>query len=256
MIFLKYSEEEVKIMKNIKLVYQYDGTDFFGMQKQNNQRTVAGEIEKALKFFYKEEINLINSGRTDRGVHALYQVSNFKTDGKIPADKLKYALAKALPKDINLIDACDADDDFNARFSAKWRSYLYKLNSKSDIFSRNRVMFVEEEINIDRFNEILKPLLGIHDFGSFRKADCGAQNGIREIYEIYAYNDGADTVIYLRANSFLKSMVRIIVGSALAIYFGKKPEDYIIQKLKNPDKQENGKIMAEAQGLYLYEVKY
>lgn len=243
-------------MKNIRIDYEYDGTNFFGMQKQEKERTVAGEIEKALNFFLKEKVNLINSGRTDRGVHALKQVSNFMTESRIPLDKLKYALSKALPSDINLLSLEEVSDDFNARFSANWRSYIYKLNPQKDIFKRNRVMFIKEDIDIDKFNEILKPLIGEHDFGSFRKADCGAQNGIRNIYEIYSYKVNEEIHVYLKANSFLKSMVRIIIGSALAVYFGDKPEDYIIQKLNNPNMQENGKIMAQAQGLYLYEVNY
>lgn len=243
-------------MRNIKLVYEYDGTGFYGMQKQEKARTVAGEIEKILKILLKEEINLINSGRTDRGVHALKQVSNFVTQGKIPTERLEFALANALPKDINLFSLEETDSSFNARFSAKWRSYIYKMSPNKDIFQRNRVMFVKENIDVNRFNEILKPLVGEHDFGSFRKADCGAQNGIREIYELYSYKKNDEIHIYLKANSFLKSMVRIIVGSALAVYFGEKPEDYILNKLKNPNIQENGKIMAEAQGLYLYEVEY
>lgn len=243
-------------MKNIRIDYEYDGTNFFGMQKQEKERTVAGEIEEALNFFLKEKVNLINSGRTDRGVHALKQVSNFMTESRIPLDKLKYALSKALPSDINLLSLEEVSVDFNARFSANWRSYIYKLNPQKDIFKRNRVMFIKEDIDIDKFNEILKPLIGEHDFGSFRKADCGAQNGIRNIYEIYSYKVNEEIHVYLKANSFLKSMVRIIIGSALAVYFGDKPEDYIIQKLNNPNMQENGKIMAQAQGLYLYEVNY
>lgn len=243
-------------MKNIRIDYEYDGTNFFGMQKQEKERTVAGEIEKALNFFLKEKVNLINSGRTDRGVHALKQVSNFMTESRIPLDKLEYALSKALPSDINLLSLEEVSVDFNARFSANWRSYIYKLNPQKDIFKRNRVMFIKEDIDIDKFNEILKPLIGEHDFGSFRKADCGAQNGIRNIYEIYSYKVNEEIHVYLKANSFLKSMVRIIIGSALAVYFGDKPEDYIIQKLNNPNMQENGKIMAQAQGLYLYEVNY
>lgn len=243
-------------MRNIKLVYEYDGTNFFGMQRQEKARTVAGEIEKSLKSLLKEEINLVNSGRTDRGVHALKQVSNFMTIGKIPAERLQYALSKALPEDINLLELEEVEEQFNARFSAKWRSYIYKLSPKKDIFQRNRVMFIKEEVEVERLNSILAVLKGRHDFGSFRKADCGAQNGIREIYEIYAYKVKDEIYIYLKANSFLKSMVRIIVGSALAVYFGDKSEDYLVNKLKNPDMQENGKIMAEPQGLYLYEVEY
>lgn len=243
-------------MRNIKIKYEYDGTDFFGMQKQEKARTVAGEIEKILNVILKEKINLINSGRTDRGVHALEQVSNFLTESRIPVERLEYALKNALPKDINLFSLSEAEENFNARFSAKWRSYIYKLSPNKDIFQRNRVMFIRTDIDIERFNNILRPLIGEHDFGSFRKADCGAVNGTREIYELYSYKKNGEIYIYIKANSFLKSMVRIIVGSALAVYFGEKPEDYLVKKLENPNMQENGKIMAEAQGLYLYEVAY
>lgn len=243
-------------MRNLKIEYEYDGTDFFGIQKQEKARTVAGEIEKILNVILKEKINLINSGRTDRGVHALRQVSNFFTESKIPTERLEYALKNALPKDINLFNLTETSEDFNARFSAKWRSYIYKLSPQKDIFQRNRLMFIKADIDIEKFNKILKPLIGQHDFGSFRKADCGAVNGVREIYELYSYKEKEEIHIYIKANSFLKSMVRIIVGSALAVYFGDKPEDYLLKKLENPNMQENGKIMAEAQGLYLYEVEY
>lgn len=243
-------------MRNIKITYKYDGTDFFGMQRQPKLRTVAGEIEKILLMLLKEQITMINSGRTDRGVHALTQTSNFHTKGKIPLDRLEYALAKALPRDIKLINIEEVTIDFNARYDALWRSYEYRLSSNCDIFNRNRVMWVEEEIDVEKLKVILKPLIGEHDFSSFRKADCQANNPIREIYNIDVYKKDGDVVIYLKANSFLKSMVRIIVGSALAVYFGKEDVDYIEKKLSNPNKQGDGKYMAEAQGLYLYEVVY
>ncbi len=243
-------------MRNIKIIYEYDGTDFFGMQRQPKLRTVAGEIEKILLVLLKEKITMINSGRTDRGVHALTQVSNFNTNGKIPLDRLEYALKRALPRDIRLINVAEVSMDFNSRYDALWRSYEYRLSSSYNIFNRNRVMWVEEEINVEKLKCILKPLVGEHDFSSFRKADCQANNPIREIYNIDVYKKDGDVIVYLKANSFLKSMVRIIVGSALAVYFGKENTDYIKKKLENPNKQENGKYMAEAQGLYLYEVVY
>lgn len=243
-------------MRNIKLIYEYDGTEFWGMQRQPNKRTVAGEIEKLLKVLLREDITMINSGRTDKGVHALMQVSNFVTNGKIPLDRLFYALERALPRDIRLLHIEEVSMDFNGRFSAKWRSYEYRLSTSKDIFQRNRFMKVEEEIDVDRFYEILKPLVGKHDFSSFRKADCQAQNPTREIYNIKVYRQGDEVVVYIKANSFLKSMVRIIIGSALAVYFGREDSNYIQSKLDKPDKQEQGKYMAEPQGLYLYEVSY
>lgn len=243
-------------MRNIKLVYEYDGTNFFGLQRQEKQRTVAGEIEKVLKIILKEEISMFNSGRTDRGVHALMQVSNFFTEGVIPAERLKYALSNALPKDIRLIHLEEVDMEFNARFSAKWRAYTYKISRDINIFERNQVMYLDKDLDAQKLEEILKPLVGKHDFSSFRKADCQAQNPIREMYEVKVFKEGNNTLIYLKANSFLKSMVRIIVGSALAVYFEKEDKDYIKNKLANPNKQEFGKYLAEPQGLYLSEVSY
>lgn len=243
-------------MRNIKLTYEYDGTNFFGLQRQHGQRTVAGEIEKVLKILLKEEINMVNSGRTDRGVHALMQVSSVITKGKIPVDRLEVALRRALPKDINLLKVEEVPEDFSARFSAKWRSYEYKISAHKNIFERNSVLWVDEEIDIERLFEILKPLIGRHNFDSFRKADCQSHNPIREVYDIKVFRRDRNIIIYIKANAFMKSMVRIIVGSALAIYFGKENEDYIKEKLRNPDKQHWGKYLAEPQGLYLCEVSY
>ena len=243
-------------MRNIKITYEYDGTNFFGMQRQKNDRTVAGEMERVIKTLLKEEVELINSGRTDRGVHALCQVSNFFTNSKIPLSNFKHALSNILPEDINLKNVEEVPEDFNSRFSAKWRSYIYKLSHNKNIFDRNKVMFTKDEIDCEKLNEILKQLKGKHDFGSFRKADCTAVNGEREIYEIYSYKEKDEVHIYIKANSFLKSMVRIIVASSLAVYFNEKPKDYLKQKLNNPNIKENGKLIAPPQGLYLYEVNY
>ena len=243
-------------MRNIKLTYEYDGTNFFGLQRQNKQRTVAGEIEKILNVLFKEEVTMVNSGRTDRGVHALMQVSSVVTKGKIPIDRLELALKRALPSDINLLKVEEVPMDFSARFSAKWRSYEYKISAHKNIFERNSVLWVEEEIDTDKLFEILKPLIGIHNFDSFRKADCQSHNPVREVYDIKVFRRGKDVIIYIKANAFMKSMVRIIVGTALAIYFGKENEDYLKEKLRNPDKRHWGKYLAEPQGLYLCEVSY
>lgn len=243
-------------MRNIKLTYQYDGSDFFGSQRQPNQRTVQGEIEKILRMVFKRDITMVTAGRTDRGVHALMQVSNFVVDdGGIPCKKLKYVLQNALPRDIKIQKVEEVKEDFHARFSAKDRAYVYKIKSEKNLFERNQYLWVDEKINIKKLENILKPLIGEHDFESFRKSDCAAQNSFREIKEIKCYEEKETVVIYLKANAFLKSMVRIIVGSALAVYLGKKPESYIMDKLKNPSSTD-AKILAEPQGLYLCEIDY
>lgn len=243
-------------MRNIKLIYQYDGTDFFGSQRQPKKRTVQGEIEKILKMVFRQDITMVTSGRTDRGVHALMQVSNFTVEnGGIPCDKLKYVFENSLPRDIKMLTVEEVDEDFHARFSAKDRSYMYMIKNKRNIFERNQYLWVDEKIDAKKLEKILKPLVGTHDFESFRKSDCAAANSVRELKEIRCYEENGATVIYLKANAFLKSMVRIIVGSALAVYFDKKSDTYMIDKLNNPDST-GEKILAEPQGLYLCEIDY
>ncbi|TDT70628.1 tRNA pseudouridine38-40 synthase [Hypnocyclicus thermotrophus] len=243
-------------MRNIKITYQYNGSNFYGMQRQNEFRTVQGEIEKALNKLFREKITIKTSGRTDRGVHALFQVSNFLTNNKtIPVEKLTYILNRGLPKDIHILDTKEVELEFNSRFSAKDRAYIYKMCSQKNPFDYDKVMNVKEEINEEKLKKILTPLLGEHNFDSFRKSDCEAKNNFREIKEIKCYRENNYTIVYLKANAFLKSMVRIIIGSALAVYFGERDENYIINKLKDPNINDE-KILAEPQGLYLCEINY
>src|SRR3712207_3824694 len=138
-------------MKNIKISYQYDGSSFMGFQRQPSQRTVQGEIEKSLFCILREKIDLISSGRTDRGVHAMQQVSNFFTSSCIPLDKLFYALSRNLPQDILLLQLEEVDREFHARFSAKTRTYCYCITWEKSPFNYRYKTYVKEKINkIDR----------------------------------------------------------------------------------------------------------
>lgn len=244
-------------MYNIKLVYQYDGSKFYGFQRQPKERTVQGEIEKILRNVLNENIDLISSGRTDRGVHAFMQVSNFFTTNRIPLENLKRVLKKKLSNDILIDEITYENEEFHARFSAKKRAYIYifKEEAKKTPFESNYLMWIKEKLNKEKFLNILNPLIGRHDFEGFRKIGCGANNTFREIYNIDFYEKEGKQYLYIEANAFLKSMVRIIVGSALMIYFGQRDENYIENKIKNPDKNSE-KILAEPQALYLYKVEY
>ena len=121
-------------MRNIRLKYRYDGSLFFGFQRQIDKRTVQGEIEKLLEIVLKEKVNMISSGRTDRGVHALIQVSNFLTSSTIPLDKLQYVLNRSLPQDIDIIEIDEVDMQFNSRFDAGKRGYRYIISWDKDPF--------------------------------------------------------------------------------------------------------------------------
>ncbi|MGL4971291.1 MAG: tRNA pseudouridine(38-40) synthase TruA [Cetobacterium sp.] len=242
--------------RNIKITYSYDGSEFFGFQRQPKLRTVQGEIEKILKILFKKDIDLISAGRTDRGVHAKKQVSNFFINSTIPPQKIKYILNNSLPKDILILNVEDMDMDFNSRFSAKYRAYEYYLGEERNPFQSRYVTFVDEKLDLERLNFIASSLVGVHDFCNFKLADCSSRTSEREMFEARFERVDEKTVkLYVRANAFLKSQIRIIVGTILSIYFNRRPENYLIEMLNNP----NGKYIkdvAEPNGLHLCDIGY
>lgn len=243
-------------MRNIKLIYRYDGSLFYGFQRQIDKRTVQGEIESLLEVVLKEKINLISSGRTDRGVHALKQVSNFITSSTIPLDRLKYVLDRGLPSDIEILSVEEAELDFNSRFDAKDRGYRYIITFEKNPFTARYETYVYKKLDRKKFQDILTSLVGVHDFNNFRMSDCGSKTSVREIYSIDVTELEKNKIaIDIKGNSFLKSQIRIIIGTALDIYFGVREKDYIEKMLKYP----NGnfiKKVAQPNGLYLSEVNY
>lgn len=243
-------------MRNIKITYRYDGSMFYGFQRQPEKRTVQGEIEKLLNVVLKTNIDMISSGRTDRGVHALIQVSNFHTDSTIPLEKLKYVLNRGLPLDIELLDIEEVEEEFNSRFDAKSRGYRYILSWERDPFKSRYETYINREIDSKRFASVMEPLIGIHDFNNFRLSDCGSKTSVREIYSIDVKKlDSSRIAIDILGSSFLKSQIRIIIGTALDVYFGVRDESYLREMLENPNKKFIRKV-AEPNGLYLSKVNY
>ena len=247
--------------RNVKIIYQYDGSKFSGFQRQkdNNIKTVQGEIEKIILKAFSQNINMISSGRTDKGVHAIEQVSNFLIDGNIPLEAIKRQINKSLKGEVKILNITEANENFNARFDAKNRAYLYIMRAEKDItpFESNYITGLKEKVEVEKFQKIMDSFIGKHDFSSFMKKDKALRNTIREIYDVKCISDEntGEIKIEISGSSFLKTMVRIMIGSALAVYFKEKDEDYIIKKLENPD-ADGGKILAPAEGLYLYRVDY
>ncbi len=245
-------------MRNIKISYSYDGSDFYGFQRQPDKRTVQGEIERVLNIILKSEVNLTTAGRTDRGVHARVQVSNFFVDSSvtIPLENLKRAVNKLLPPDIDVFHVCEESVDFNARYMPKLRAYEYILTWKKDVFSRRYKTYIPKSINPQELTKILSVLKGKHDFNNFRIKDENNRTTIREIYKIEAYYKNENEIgIYIEGSAFLKTQVRIIVGTALDVYFGRKPADYLELLLNEPDKPRKTEV-AEPGGLYLTKIEY
>ncbi|GAI13557.1 unnamed protein product, partial [marine sediment metagenome] len=218
-------------MINIKLTLEYEGTKYYGWQKQKNLLSIQGILEDKISQITQEKITLNGSGRTDAGVHALGQVANFKTNSSIPWMELPLILNRMLPLDIRIKKAEMVDDDFHARYSAISKIYhYYVLNSNLNnnylsIFLRNYVYCVYKKINLDEMKKASKFLHGKHNFTSFACSGSRIRNRERTIKEITITKEGNLFCFHLEADAFLYKMVRTIVGTLLEV--GKEKINYL-----------------------------
>ncbi len=240
---------------NYKVTVAYDGSNYYGFQRQKNCRTVQGELEKVLSIVFKEEIGISASGRTDRGVHALNQVVNFTTGITIEASQLKYALNRLIPDDISVLDVSVECGSFHARFSAVSKKYRYIIATEDDLFKRKYKYYVGKELNIDLMKKAACLLIGEHDFYSFSNNRKTDKSTVRDIKSIDIYREGKDIYIDITANSFLYNMVRVIVMYLINIALGKIDYNKTSYLLENHTR-ELTRLKAPASGLYLVKVYY
>lgn len=244
-------------MKNVMLVIEYEGTNFSGWQRQIGQRTVEEEIEKTLRKISKEEIKIIGSGRTDAKVHALGQVANFKTRSTIPASRFKYILNNRLPEDIRIRESKEVNMDFHSRFSAKAKQYKYIIynNKMPSALYRNFSYHIPRNLDIDKMTDAACEFIGTHDFASFKGRRSVVKDTIRTIYKIDIKRKKDLIEINILGKSFLRYMIRIIVGTLIEVGYGNLNRQDIreIIACKNRTK---AKKTAEPQGLFLMKVYY
>jgi tRNA pseudouridine38-40 synthase len=245
-------------MRNLRLIIEYDGTNFYGWQYQPDKRTVQGEIESAIKKITGEETRIIGAGRTDQGVHAFGQIANFKTDTDISCNKLKDALNALTGDDIYIKDVREVSFDFHARFSAKSKVYQYKIMSQFSPLKRKYYWFIDYNLNLRAMDETIKSFIGEHNFKNLSVSnendfDEQEKNTLCNIFNLTLTEMDNDVIITIEANRFLRKMVRGIVGFLVDVGRGRFiPGD--TDNLFN--RTLNGIYFAPAHGLYLIEVKY
>lgn len=247
-----------------KITIEYDGTNILGWQRQLDGPSVQEYLENAVLSLVPHSspsrIEVQGAGRTDAGVHALAQVAHFDLEREIEDWKLRDAINFHLrdqnaPVVVTLVEAVSSD--FNARFSAKGRGYIYRiLNRRApSALEKNRVWWVPVELNITKMQEAAKHLLGYHDFSSFRAAACQAKSPLKTLDKIEIYQQGEEIIFEVEAKSFLHHQVRNIVGTLKLVGDGHLQPSDIKKILEAKDRKVAGPT-APASGLYLSKVWY
>ena len=242
-------------MNNYKLIIQYDGTNYCGWQIQNNAITVQQVVTDKIELLTGSKVNLIGSGRTDTGVHALGQAANFKIDNELDIYKFKYSLNSILPNDISVIEMKNAAGDFNARFNARKRSYLYLFSTYKSPFYQKYSYHYHNKLDFRFLNDISGYLLGSNDFTSFARKNTETVNKICNVYDIHWKETNGLILFYIEADRFLHGMVRTIVGTLLKALKEHALGSYIEEILSAKNRECAGEAVP-AKGLFLYKVKY
>ncbi len=240
---------------NFLLKIQYIGTAYCGWQKQDNGSSIQEEIEKAIFSATNCKVQVIGSGRTDSGVHALGQVANVHIDTKIPAQRLKYALNYYLPWDIRITESFLVDEDFHAQYHAKKKTYCYRVNTcdVENPFEKNKAYFVGRKLDLEKMRQVAVFFVGEHDFAAFRSEGSSAKTTVRTIYSLNVEENAGIVEIRISGNGFLYNMVRIIAGTLVEIGKGK---NYDMELLLREGKREDTGHTAPACGLFLEKVEY
>jgi tRNA pseudouridine38-40 synthase len=246
------------MLKNFKLLIEYDGSRYHGWQRQKEDPTVQGEIEKALQEMTSKAVTVIGSGRTDAGVHAEGQVANFKCETRLEPQALMNGLNSLLASDI-VIRACEqVNASFHARYNAKSKIYHYKiLNCPIPAaIGRQYSWFIRQELNQDAMRAAISHIIGHHDFKAFEATGSPRQRTTRHVLsaDLGEQQDGM-LIFRIEADGFLRCMVRNIVGTLVDVGRGKLSAADFKRVLDSRDRSQAG-ATAPAHGLTLIKVNY
>ena len=245
-------------MARYKILLEYDGRGFVGWQRQDNGFSVQQAVEEAIERFSGQSVKVFGAGRTDSGVHALGQVAHFDLDKEQTPDTVRKALNFHLkPAAVAVLEAATVDDDFDARLSAKSRSYVYRITNRRSPLTLERGFswWVPVPLDADAMDDAAKGLIGKHDFTTFRATHCQATSPVKTLDSLEVSRQGAVIEFDVRARSFLHHQVRNFVGTLKLVGEGKWTAADVTQALAQKKRAAAGPT-APAEGLYLVEVIY
>lgn len=244
-------------MRNLLLTIRFLGTAYHGWQIQQNAVTVQEKLQAALKTVLGSQPDIKGCSRTDTGVHAACFCVSLKTESRIPCDRLPAALNVNLPKDIAALACREVPEDFHARYNAKGKRYIYKILNTPlrDPFYEGLALHYPHPVDETLLNDACRGFIGTHDFSSFCSSGSSVSDTVRTVSEASVSRQGDVVLFSVSADGFLYNMVRIMVGTLLAVSEGKISAQDIPCIIAARDRSRAG-ITAPPHGLYLDEVFY
>ena len=245
-------------MRRIRMIVEYDGTNYAGWQRQINAISVQEKLENALRRLTREaDLTVVGASRTDAGVHAYSQNVHFDTQCRIPADKFAFALNTMLPEDIRVRKSFRVKDDFHARFQAKRKQYRYLFYNSphASAMYRNHTAHVMYVLNETIMNEEAQSMIGTHDFAPFAASGSEVKDTVRTIYSVSVKRSGDIIEMLVEGNGFLYNMVRILAGTLIGVGTGKIEKGAIKRAIESGSRLDLG-VTAPARGLTLMRIDY
>jgi len=245
-------------MKNFKLILEYDGTAYNGWQRQAGAPTVQAEIERALGRMTRSTVTVIGAGRTDAGVHALGQVTNFRCETRLEPEEILKGLNSLLPRDIAVRDCRSVPEGFHARFDAKSKLYQYRILNRDTraAVGRDYAWFIHRPLNVEAMVQAAERLVGQHDFKAFENSGSPRAHTVRHVMRAsWVEQQDRRLAFQIEADGFLRGMVRNIVGTLVAVGLERLDPSAMEAILAGRDRCQSG-ATAPARGLFLVEVKY
>ncbi len=248
----------IRGMRTIKLLIEYDGTNYLGWQVQAKGETIQGMIEEKLKQLLGEKIHLIGSGRTDAGTHAKGQVAHFRTRSRMDLHSIHRALNGLLSPDVAIKGIEETEEHFHARKQAKSKVYEYRILNRPirSVFHRGYAWHIPQKLDWNEIKKATQKLIGEHDFSSFRSTGTPTKTAVRNVFRA-EWKKGREGLVSfeIEANGFLKQMVRAIVGTLVEVGRGKMNAEAFQWVLESRDRKKAGPT-APSHGLFLKEVRY